>query len=165
MINTKTIKFEKFLQEYRFKKVKPFLRGDVLDFGGNEGELKNLVSGKYTLVNYDRSAMFKDRYDTIVLLAVIEHIDVSEVYKIFSEFKPLLRSSGKIFLTTPTKACMPILEVLSRAGVLSRENILEHKHYWSKKDIFDLAKKNGFTVTMYKKFQAGLNQLAVFEVY
>lgn len=163
MINTQKIKLEKFLQEYRFRKVKSFLKGDVLDFGGNEGELKNFVTGKYTLVNYDRSGMFKDTYDTIVLLAVIEHIEVFEVHKIFSEFKPLLRKGGRIFLTTPTKACMPVLEVLSRVGVLSRENILEHKHYWSKKDIFDLADKNGFRVTTYKKFQLGLNQLAVLE--
>ena len=34
---------EKFLQNYRFKIVKPYLNGDVLDFGGNKGELKKFV--------------------------------------------------------------------------------------------------------------------------
>lgn len=163
MIDPKKITLERFLQNYRFRMVKKFIKGDVLDFGGNEGELKPLVLGKYTIVNYNRGNMFKDTYDTVVLLAVIEHIEVLEVYKIFSEFKPLLRKGGKIFLTTPTIFCMPILEILSRIGFLSRENILEHKHYWSRKDIFKLAESNGFKVSKYRKFQLGLNQYAVFE--
>jgi 2-polyprenyl-3-methyl-5-hydroxy-6-metoxy-1,4-benzoquinol methylase len=162
MINTKELKFEKILQDYRFRMVKPFLKGDVLDFGGNDGELRKYVNGSYTIVNYDRSKMFDNKYDTIVLLAVIEHIDVSEVHKIFKEFSGLLNKSGNIFLTTPTLMCKPVLEVLSRIGILSRENILEHKHYWSKKDIQKLASDNGFKVLKYKKFQLGLNQMAVF---
>lgn len=161
MIDTRKNKLENFLQKYRFSMVKKFIEGDVLDFGGNEGELQSFVSGKYTIVNYDRRKMFDNTYDTIVLLAVIEHIEVSDVYKIFNEFKSILRQNGKIFLTTPTFFCLPILEGLSRIGLLSRKNILEHKHYWSRKDIFDLAEQNELKVVKYRKFQFGLNQYAV----
>lgn len=163
MINTKKNNLERLLQEYRFMVVKPFIKGDTLDFGGNEGELKPLVSGDYTVVNYDRSGMFGKKYDTVTLLAVIEHIEVNEVYKIFSEFKTLLKNKGIIFITTPTIFCMPVLEILSRVGLTSRENILEHKHYWSKRDLYKLAEKTGFKVKKYRKFQLGLNQLAIFE--
>lgn len=163
MINTKKIRLERFLQEYRFRVVRPFINGDTLDFGGNDGELMPYVSGNYVLVNYDRSAMFGKIYDTIVLLAVIEHIEVDEVYKIFFEFKTLLKKGGIIFITTPTLFCMPVLEILSRVGLTSRENILEHKHYWSKKDLFKLAESSGFKVKKYRKFQLGLNQYAIFE--
>ena len=52
MIDTSII-LEKFLQAYRFKMVRPYLIGDVLDFGGNEGELKKMVKGSYLLVNQD----------------------------------------------------------------------------------------------------------------
>ena len=86
MINT-SILLEKYLQNYRFKMAEPYLIGDVLDFGGNNRELKKLVKGKYLVVNYDRSLMDNTHFDTIVSLAVIEHIPVKEVENIFKEFK------------------------------------------------------------------------------
>ncbi len=78
-----SIYFENVFQNYRFRKVQPNLIGDVLDFGGNEGELKKLVKGKYLVVNDDHSIMEDTDVNTIVRLAVIEHISVEEVFKIF----------------------------------------------------------------------------------
>ncbi|MBI5071851.1 methyltransferase domain-containing protein [Candidatus Falkowbacteria bacterium] len=143
--------------------VVPYLVGDVLDFGGNEGELKKFVHGEYTLVNYDHSAMEGKTFDTIVALAVIEHINVPEVYEIFKKVKERLKPAGKIILTTPTKASKPILNFMARIGLADKENIAEHKHYWTKREIFDLAEKTGFTIKKYKKFQIGFNQLAILE--
>ncbi|MBU1146717.1 class I SAM-dependent methyltransferase [Patescibacteria group bacterium] len=154
---------EKLLQNRRFKIAIPYLAGDVLDFGGNEGELKKFVRGEYTLVNYDHSPMEGKTFDTIVALAVIEHINVSEVYEIFKKFKEKLRPSGKIILTTPTKTAKPILNFMVHLGLADKENIAEHKHYWTKKEILDLAEKTGFKIKRYKKFQLGFNQLAIFE--
>ena len=87
--------------------------GDVLDFGGNEGELNQFVKGNYTIVNYDHSPMEGKEFDTIVLLAVIEHIEVSEVYLIFDKFSKHLKKGGKILLTTPTPKSKWILELLA----------------------------------------------------
>ncbi len=140
----------------------PYLAGDVLDFGGSKGELKKFVRGEYTLVNYDHRAMEEKTFDTIVALAVIEHINIPEVYQIFKKFKERLRPDGKIILTTPTKFSRPILNLMTHIGLADKENIAEHKHYWNKKDIFDLAEKTGFTIKKYKKFQFGFNQLAIF---
>jgi 2-polyprenyl-3-methyl-5-hydroxy-6-metoxy-1,4-benzoquinol methylase len=162
MINT-SIFLERFLQNYRFKVVKKYLIGDVLDFGGNEGELKKLVKGRYLAVNYDHSAMENGNFDTIVALAVIEHINIDEVYNIFKKFKKALNQNGIIFLTTPTLPAKPVLELLAFLGIVDKENIREHKHYWTKKEIFALAENSGFKVKKYKKFQLGFNQLAVFE--
>lgn len=44
MIDTSNL-LEGFLQRKRFKKVKKWIKGDVLDFGGNEGELRPYVEG------------------------------------------------------------------------------------------------------------------------
>lgn len=162
MLNS-SIFLEKLLQNYRFKMVKPYLIGDVLDFGGNQDELKKLVKGKYLNVNYDYYAMENSHFDTIISLAVIEHIDFDEVFEIFRKFKKILNKNGRIFLTTPTKIAKPILELWSLVGILDRANIAEHKHYWSKKEIYDLAKQSGFTVKQYKRFQIGFNQLACLE--
>jgi 2-polyprenyl-3-methyl-5-hydroxy-6-metoxy-1,4-benzoquinol methylase len=154
---------EKLLQNYRFNLVKPFLIGDILDFGGNHGELGKFVKGKYFMVNYDSSLIEKNYFDTIVILAVIEHIPFEEVFQIFKKFKKNLKKGGRIFLTTPTKMAKPILEFLAFIGLLDRKNIAEHKHYWSKGEIYNLAKETGFFVKKYKRFQMGFNQLAIFE--
>jgi len=158
-----SIFLEKFLQNYRFRIARPFLIGDVLDFGGNEGELEKLVKGKYLAVNYDHSVMDGVHFDTIASLAVIEHLEVGEVFDVFKKFKVILNKDGRIFLTTPTKMAKPILEFMALLGVVDKKNIEEHKHYWSEKDICELAKATGFKVKRYRKFQFGVNQLAVFE--
>jgi len=80
MLNSKKF-LESFLQKQRFKKVLPFLGKDVLDFGGNRGELRQWVKG-----------------------------------------------------------------------------IVEHKHYWRKKEIYELASSNGFIIENYSIFQFGFNQ-------
>ncbi len=162
MIDTK-IFLEKFLQKYRFNKVKKFLYGDILDFGGNEGELKQFIpkASTYTLVNYDHSPMENKTFDTIVALAVIEHIEVDEVYNIFKKFKKILRRNGVIFLTTPTPKAHPVLMFLASLNLLDRSNLEEHKHYWTKEEIYELAKSTGFYVEKYKKFQFGFNQYAI----
>ena len=101
MINSSKV-FEGFLQQSRFKIALPFLKGDVLDFGGNEGELKKFVRGSYTLVNYDHAPMKNKTFDTIVALAVIEHIRAGDVFEVFNSFKHKLRPDGTLLLTTPT---------------------------------------------------------------
>ncbi|OGY88907.1 MAG: hypothetical protein A2677_02730 [Candidatus Komeilibacteria bacterium RIFCSPHIGHO2_01_FULL_52_14] len=154
---------EKFLQKYRFRMVIPYLKGDVLDFGGNKGELRSYVKGNYTVMNYDHTALEGMTFDTIVALAVLEHIHVAEIFEIFKKFKISLRPHGRIFLTTPTRAAKPILELLAHMSILDKENITEHKHYWNRQELYDLADKSGFIVKKYKKFQFGMNQLAVLE--
>ncbi|MFZ5340754.1 MAG: methyltransferase domain-containing protein [Candidatus Micrarchaeota archaeon] len=143
--------------------IKPYLIGDVLDFGGNEGELKKFVKGKYLVVNYDHSAMENTHFDTIVSLAVIEHIEFDEVFKIFRKFKKILNKGGRILLTTPTKMAKPVLEFWAFLGIVDKKNIVEHKHYWTKKEIYQLADNTGFIVKRFKRFQFGFNQLAILE--
>tara|TARA_B100001250_G_C19334773_1_gene586305 strand:- start:115 stop:612 length:498 start_codon:yes stop_codon:yes gene_type:complete len=152
---------ESFLQKYRFSMVKNYIIGDVLDFGGNEGELGKFVSGEYTVVNYDHKPMENKMFDSIISLAVVEHIEVKEVFRIFRKFKKHLKPNGHIYLTTPTPESKPVLELLASIGFLEKENIDEHKHYWNSKDIYFLAKKTGFKIKEYSKFQYGFNQAAL----
>lgn len=165
MIDTK-IFLENFLQKARFKRINPIcLKGRVLDFGGNKAELEPLIDGTYTLVNYDHTPMEGKIFDNIISLAVIEHIPVEEVYNIFNKFSTQLSTSGNIFITTPTPASKPVLEMLASIGLLDKENIKEHKHYWNKKELFDLASASGLEVIAYKRFQFGFNQSCLFRKY
>ena len=132
-----------------------------MDFGGNEGELKKFCKAGYLAVNYDHSVMEDTHFDTIVCLAVIEHMEYDDVISTFHKFQNILDEKGRIFLTTPTRIAKPILEFLAFLRILERDNIAEHKHYWNRKDIYELAQRTGFAVRKYRKFQIGLNQLAV----
>lgn len=163
MINT-SIFLEKFLQNYRFDMVKEYLKGDVLDFGGNQGELKRFVKGRYVVVNYDHSALENNRFDTIVALAVIEHMSIDDVFYVFRKFEKILNRYGRIFLTTPTRIAQPVLEFLAFLGFVDRDNIKEHKHYWTKNEIKKLAQETGFTIEKYKKFQVGFNQIVILKL-
>jgi cyclopropane fatty-acyl-phospholipid synthase-like methyltransferase len=152
---------EKFIQHRRFSVVKSYLVGSVLDFGGNDGELKSLIKGDYLLVNYDHSPMLGRKFDRIISLAVIEHIEINEIYNIFHKFKNCLNTNGLIFITTPTPKSKWLLEFLAFINLLDKKNIREHKHYWKKKELYELAEKCGFKVEKYKRFEFGFNQYAV----
>ena len=155
---------EKFLQDYRFRMAKPYLTGDVLDFGGNQGELGKFVhDGDYLAVNHDYTPMEGRAFDTIVSLATIEHLEVDDVYLLFWKFRKMLRKNGRIFITTPTPAARPILEFMAAIGVVDKVNIMEHKYYWDEDDLMKLAKDTGFHVLKYKQFQLGFNQMVVLE--
>lgn len=160
MINTKKW-LERFLQDYRFKLIKPYLKGDVLDFGGNEGELKQFVNGSYTIVNYDHTPMENKTFDTIAFLAVLEHIEKYDTLTVLQKFKKALKPDGIVFLTTPTKMSKPLLEFLASVHILDKANIEEHKHYWTKEEIAELANQAGLQMVDYKKFQLGFNQMAI----
>ena len=160
MINSKR-PIEHLLQTWRFKMVAPYLTGDVLDFGGNDGELEQLVKGSYTCVNYDHTPMMGKTFDTIVALAIIEHLSVEDVHAVFEQFKKSLNPNGHIFLTTPTVMAKPVLDTLAALNLVDRENIAEHKHYWTHQDLIDLANKTGFVIKKYNLFQLGFNQLAL----
>ena len=155
---------EKLLQKYRFSKVKNYLKGSILDFGGNRGELKdyifnnNIVSVKnYKCVN-DIKEVDK-KYDTIVCLAVIEHIEVKEVFTIIRKLLEHLNDNGTLILTTPSIKLKWILEFLAFLGILDKENIKEHKHYWSKTELEFLAAD--FSSFQYNTFQLTLNQIII----
>lgn len=149
---------EKWLQHLRFNKVKRYLKGHVLDFGGNKGELRSYCPSDYTLVNYDHSPLYGQQFDTIVSLAVIEHLTLEEINTVFARFKSCLKKNGSIYLTTPPARAQFILEGLAHMKLLDAENLLEHKHYLHREDIEKLATQNGLEVRYYGTFLLGFNQ-------
>ena len=151
---------EKILQRWRFEKVLEYTTGDVLDFGGNGGELiKYLICYKtYQCVNDIRDVSGK--YDTIAMLAVIEHIAFAEIERVMKRLSDCLNPGGKIIITTPSRILRRPLELLARVGLLDRANIAEHKYYWSRLDFLRIGRAFNFSVE-YRRFQFGLNQLVI----
>lgn len=103
----------------------------------------------------------EDRYvDCVTMLAVLEHLSSPE--KALSECVRILRPNGILVLTTPAPRSKPLLEFLSfNLGIVSPAEIADHKHYYSKKELFDLFSGAGLTEIKCKSFEFGLNNIAM----
>lgn len=179
---------DKFIAAYRLFRVNKYIeKGDmVLDFGCgarsyllefNQDKIKKGVGLDYDVENQkfnkieyltfkfkDRLVFDKEYFDKIFLLAVLEHIESKQVKALFREFKRILKPGGKIVLTTPTPKSKSVLEWLAfRLKLISEKEIKDHKKYYSKKDILEIAKNLNLKVTIYRLFQCGLNSYAVLE--
>ncbi len=111
---------------------------------------------------------FKDRFefpartfDQVTILAVLEHIPPDLVGPLFAEFRRILKDDGRILLTTPTPASRPLLEFLAfKLKIISGPEIADHKHYYSRADIENLATSQNLACKAYHTFQFGLNSFA-----
>lgn len=103
-------------------------------------------------------------FDTVTLLAVIEHIPLENVEAELKEMKRVLKKKGKIVLTTPTPLGKIVLEFLAfRLRVISEKQISDHKKYYTKSDFESLCKKVGLKLVTYQTFQLGCNSYVVLE--
>ena len=188
-MNTQNFNFvDKIIAKYRLGKVLKYVEKNdlILDFGcGSKSYLLDLSKSKikfgvgidydaknnikdnieYRKYKYNGRLPFKDKsFDKVFMLAVLEHINEDEVLKLFNEFKRILKSDGKIVLTTPTPPSKYFLEFLAyRLKVISREEIADHKKYYNKLDLKDLCQKTGLKLSTYSLFLGGLNSCAVLE--
>lgn len=99
--------------------------------------------------------------DTVFLNAVLEHLPDS--YSVLKECKRILKTNGKIVMTTPTRLAKPVLEFMAfKLHIINEDEILEHVHYYNKKDIIDLADKLEMKLNKYKFFEFFMNSLIVY---
>jgi SAM-dependent methyltransferase len=100
--------------------------------------------------------------DFIVSTAILEHLDnpnsnINEAYR-------LLKPGGRLILTTPAPKAKPVLEFLAYTlGLISKEEVGDHKHYFNRKEIEQLLIYSGFKRNniKLKTFQLGLNNLVI----
>lgn len=97
--------------------------------------------------------------DYVLLIAVLEHL--SSPHIILSEIQRILKPDGEFILTTPTPLGKPFLEFMAfKLHVISEAEILDHKHYYTKKEIQNICCKCGLNVKNYRKFWFGMNSVA-----
>lgn len=89
-------------------------------------------------VKLDRHLPFDDQsFDLITMLAVLEHLEHPGA--IILECARLLRPGGGLLITAPSWYAKPVLEFMSfRLGIISPEEIADHKRYFNRDDLFDL---------------------------
>lgn len=166
-----------FLQHQRINAVKKIISGDVLDFGCGNGKLvENISVRSYLGFDQDEDAVKIARedhpkwnftsqlpvnhyFDTIVMLAVIEHIYKPET--ILTTLGSMIKENGKIIITTPHPSFNSLYELGARIGLFSRSAYDEHEKLIVFSSLCEISDKSGLQIVYYRRFLAGANQLFV----
>lgn len=174
---------ERFIQKIRAVKVAKHIKNGstVLDLGcGYQGSFLRYISGKISkgvgidisvskkpiakirLVTgrVDASLPVREKFDYVVSMAVVEHVDKPETH--FKEAIKHLNNGGTFLLTTPSQKAKPILEFLSfKLGLVSRDEISDHKRYFTKEKLIRSLRQAGFRNISVIHFELGMNLFAV----
>lgn len=108
----------------------------------------------------DKKLPFKnDFFDVVTMLAVFEHIEHDKLINVLSEVKRVLKEGGIFIITTPAPWSDKLLHLMARTGLISKEEIHEHKHNQTKAEIEKVIKSAGFSGKNIKSgyFELGLN--------
>lgn len=174
---------EPILCQLRFQKVTNFvpINARVLDLGcGFRGSFLKFIKHKISAGtgvdfsvekmpeqrikiiqgNLNQPLPFPDKeFDVVTSLAVVEHLDDYLIH--LRESFRVLKKNGLLIVTSPSKKSKTILELLASLRLLSKEEINDHKRYFSEKELCELLKNTGFIEVRPVKFQFGLNILIV----
>lgn len=167
-----------FLRRRRVLAVLPFLRGRVLDYGCGSGVLAGCVDAQlYCGVDIDHDVIAVARkdypehsfqvaelprgrqFETIVSLAVIEHVEDPAGF--LAGALKLLAPGGSIILTTPHPSFAGVHAFGARIGLFSRAASEEHQELLDGRAMRRLAIETGLSITSYRRFLLGANQLFV----
>jgi len=116
--------------KWRHNTASKHIRGSILDLGCGDEEMKRYATTNY--LGIDKKTGFnieidkiKDKWDAILLLAVLEHLDNPN--KLLQKLRNNLKDNGKIIITMPSRLGIIIHSFLARIGLFTREFAEEHK--------------------------------------
>jgi len=175
---------EYLLSDLRFNKAAKFIKygSKVADLGcGFNGNFLRKISNIIKFgIGYDVSVNNKDLpknislkridlnkktpknnyFDQVVALAVLEHVENPDGFLQFAH--KLLKRGGIFIITTPHKRSKTLLEFLSTVlGLISRQEINDHKNYFDESRLKSLFYKNRFKIINLGVFEVGLNLYCV----
>lgn len=175
---------EKFLSEKRAQKANEFIPnsfrdGNILDIGcgfyphfltstkfknkfGIDPAVNTQVKGiKLQKIDIAKQKLpFKDNsFEVVTMLAVFEHIEKEKLTSAIKEINRVLKPEGRLIITTPSPWSDKLLHHMARLGLISSEEIHDHKSHYTQSKILDIIESSGFNKSKMKKgyFEAYLN--------
>ena len=174
-----------FIRNYELLKDKRLNGKSIIDFGcGSDFEAiskrytetskavlidlygDDFTKNKIKFINYNNNLnkidieLKNEKFDIIILAAVIEHLDNPEV--IIKYLKKFLNENGYFLLTAPSIYSKPILEFMAfKLNIINADLVKEHKRYYNKHEYIDLAKKTESNLINFKYFLLGMNTIAI----
>ena len=169
-----------WLRKKRFSAARPYMRGRVLDMGCGSGALASMVEPRsYFGVEIDLESLGKarhayplhvfheclpnesEKFDTVISLAVIEHVISPE--RFLGDLSKYLRSSeSRLVITTPHPSMDWVHDVGAAVGLFSRHANEEHEDLLDRKSLESAGQGAGLRLLIYERFLFGANQIAVF---
>jgi 2-polyprenyl-3-methyl-5-hydroxy-6-metoxy-1,4-benzoquinol methylase len=168
-----------YLMRRRVAVARPHIRGRVLDVGCAAGVLAVYVStDDYVGVDIDDTVLedarrshpahvfcrpehidATERFDTVVALAVIEHMHDARDWA--DRMRALVRPGGSVVVTTPHRRWDFIHDIAARIGLASHEAADEHHEMFDRSSLTTLLEQTGLQVICYRRFLLGMNQLVI----
>ncbi|MDQ3573339.1 MAG: methyltransferase domain-containing protein [Actinomycetota bacterium] len=102
-----------------------------------------------------------ERFDAVVMLAVVEHISNDELSRWAKEIPHILRPGGRLIITTPSPLVDHILHLGIRLRLLDGMEAHEH-HGFDPRDVPTIFSVPGLRLERRGRFELGLNHLFVF---
>jgi SAM-dependent methyltransferase len=125
------------------------------------------VTGRLTLLQHDvhrggRLPFEDGGFDVVSMLAVFEHIESGPLAVLLAEVRRVLRPGGLFVMTTPAHWTGPLLSLLTRAGMVSGDEIEEHQGSYGRAEIRAALERAGFAPGAIRSgfFEAGMNNWA-----
>jgi len=170
-----------YLRTKRLQAASPYLKGRILDFGCGTGALAAFVKlDQYLGVERDSFSLQQakrcfprhrfvskltassGKFDTIISLAVIEHIADPAVF--LKTLVGHLKNNpfSRIIITTPHPTVGRLHDWGSIIGLFSKHANEEHKELLGRAKLATIGEKTGLKLSFYTRFLLGTNQLAVY---
>lgn len=114
---------------------------------GVDPSLKSLGFGSITLQRLDvtKPLPFKANFfNAITMLAVFEHIDFDKLNFVLGRARAMLKKDGIFVITTPSPWSDKLLHFMAIFGLISSEEIHDHKHHYNRREIENALHKAGF---------------------
>jgi SAM-dependent methyltransferase len=171
--------------QLRIKIILPYVRGRVLDVGCGWARIPGLLAPEQRYVGVDGNAealafdrgkypqhrfllrdvdrqpldLGEERFDTVVMTAVIEHLHVPQ--HILDEIHSVLAPGGVLLITTPT----PFGDWLHRIGdplkLFYSEAVVAHVQIFDRQALHRIVAERRYDAVHYQSFAWGANQLLV----
>ena len=137
-------------------------------YGVDRVTLTDVRDDRLTLVEHDIAGgsglPFEDSFfEVVTMLAVFEHLETAALRRLLQEIRRVLRPGGFYVLTTPVRWTEGLLKLMSSVGLLSHEEVNEHKAQYSAPEVVTLLLDGGFERSNIRHgtFELGMNHWAV----